>query len=109
MLSVKPGARIAEVRAPLFFAALVWDQITGKATITSGTDGKHMTGSLHYSGNAIDLRCKDLNPGLMSGYLAALKERLGPEFDVVLEEDHVHVEVDTPESRAMPPVKSRLE
>jgi hypothetical protein len=94
LLSVKPGARIGEVRAPLFFAAMVWDQITGKATITSGTDGKHMADSLHYSGNAIDLRCRDINPGMMPAYLAALKERLGPEFDIVLEEDHVHVEYD---------------
>lgn len=73
---------------------MVWDQITGGGTITSGTDGTHSEKSLHYSGNAIDLRTRNLNAGMIPAYIVAMKERLGPEFDVVLEEDHVHVEYD---------------
>lgn len=65
-----------------------------EVTITSATDGQHMLTSLHYSGSAIDFRTRDLGlsrEGL--GDLAGeLSSALGPDFDVVLEDTHLHVE-----------------
>ncbi len=62
---------------------------------TSGRDGKHSITSLHYSGNAVDLRISDLAqkdsflPSLVRDRLA---ERLGLDYDVLLESTHIHVE-----------------
>lgn len=64
------------------------------ATITSGRDGKHMTGSLHYSGQAFDFRSRDIASADLHHLVATLAEALGKEFDVVLESDHIHVEFD---------------
>jgi hypothetical protein len=70
-------------------------------TITSAKDGKHMVGSLHYTGNAIDIRTRDMI------FLSKVKRQitfdLGIDFDVVLENDHIHIEYDpqiiTPKKR----------
>ena len=60
--------------------------------ITSANDSKHGPNSLHYKGQALDLRTRHLNgQGLQSVY-HKLKESLGDQFDVVLEADHIHVE-----------------
>lgn len=55
--------------------------------------------SLHYSGNAIDLRSRDLNPTQIKHILSRLKSDLGPNYDVVDETSkksgpHFHVEYD---------------
>lgn len=63
-------------------------------TVTSLNDSKHMRGSLHYKGRAFDLRTRDLSgilPEVMKGKLEAV---LGKDFDVVVENDHIHVEYD---------------
>ena len=61
-------------------------------TITSGTDGKHMTGSKHYIGDALDFRTRDLSAAAVLDLIAALKERLGLDYKVLHEVDHIHVE-----------------
>lgn len=63
-----------------------------EAVITSGTDGEHMPGSLHYKGRAIDLRLPPIN--YVAQVMKKLKDVLGKDFDVVLEKDHIHVEHD---------------
>lgn len=64
------------------------------AIITSGTDGQHMKGSLHYVGRAADLRSNDLATSQKSRLVEALRARLGRDFDVVPEPTHIHVEYD---------------
>lgn len=62
---------------------------------TSGRDGKHSLTSLHYSGNAVDLRISDLaqkDPSLPSLIRDRLAERLGLDYDVILEPTHIHLE-----------------
>lgn len=60
-------------------------------TITAGTDGCHMTGSKHYTGEALDIRLLGEHT---EEFKAALAERLGTAYQVVLEKDHIHVEYD---------------
>ena len=62
--------------------------------ITSLMDGTHSHKSLHYSGRAVDFRTRDLSALEVSHLAAALKADLGPPFDVVVEETHLHVEWD---------------
>ena len=57
--------------------------------ITSCTEGTHKRASIHYMGGAGDLR----RPTLRAEEIVAdMKGRLGDDFDVVLEPDHIHVE-----------------
>lgn len=61
--------------------------------ITSAKDGKHHDGSLHYVGRAIDIRIWKI-ANRAQQVIAEMKAQLGPEYDVVLEEDHIHLEYD---------------
>ena len=68
-------------------------QYTGKdLVVTSCVDGKHSPHSRHYTGDAFDMRIWYLDD--KSSYRWALKEILGPDYDVVIESDHIHVEFD---------------
>ena len=65
--------------------------------ITSANDSKHGPNSLHYMGQALDLRTRHLNEQGLQAVFHKLKEALGEQFDVVLESDHIHLEWDVPE------------
>lgn len=58
--------------------------------ITSGDDRHHSKGSKHYDGAAIDLRVWGLtHPECVADEIQAA---LGMDFDVVFEDDHIHLE-----------------
>lgn len=63
-------------------------------TVTSGTDGKHMKGSKHYVGDALDIRTRGLDQAQVMLVATHISERLGNGYDVVVEKDHIHVEYD---------------
>ena len=62
------------------------------AIITSTTDGRHMSGSKHYKGLAVDLRTRDLPLDVQKRYYFALNYALSKLCDVVFESDHIHIE-----------------
>ncbi len=68
--------------------------------ITSAIDGKHSTGSLHYSGYAIDIRSKSLpSAAKKQAVLKEIQALCGPGYDVLLEHlggenEHFHLEWD---------------
>lgn len=96
MLVLKPGVRITGVRPEILLAAVAAERVYEEAghdfTITACVDGKHMAGSLHYAGGAIDVRTRDLQPADVQKLIARIKSCLGDDFDVLLEVDHVHIE-----------------
>jgi len=60
--------------------------------ITSANDARHAQTSLHYSGNGIDFRSREItNQG---DVLHQIQSALGhsKDFDVILESDHYHLE-----------------
>lgn len=63
-------------------------------TITSVNDGAHMQGSKHYSNEAVDLRTRDIQQYSLEEVCNDLRNILGPDYDVVLEKDHCHLEYD---------------
>ena len=67
-----------------------YKEFNTELVVTSARDGKHMTGSLHYEGKAIDTRTWNVLDNLVK----RIKELLGPDYDVILEKDHVHIEHD---------------
>ena len=91
----KEGVQLRGVRGEVVAAFAVADalhrEVAGRAAvITSVCDGKHRAGSLHYVGLAFDLRIWHLPD--VEKFAAELRARLTDEFDVVVEDDHIHVE-----------------
>jgi len=64
--------------------------------ITSGNDATHKKGSLHYKDRALDFRTRTIPQERVAGLVKEIKIFLGPQYDVVLEKDHLHVEYDPP-------------
>jgi len=91
--SVKPTGLHPKLIEALFVADELHRKATGKElTVTSLNDGKHKQGSLHYVGQAADLRTWALpRPDL---FTTELQQALGNQYDVVLEIDHIHLEYD---------------
>lgn len=102
-MRIKSGVNLNGVRWQLWYAAAIYDAVRtfnglGEGTITSGTDpgdmfgAERVAGTLHPSGNAIDLRTTDLPPGYDHAVAQAMLHYLPPPWRVVVEQDHLHVE-----------------
>lgn len=69
-------------------------------TITSGTDGKHMKGSKHHIGAALDVRTKNFpSAAAKRHFINAVLQRLGKGYQGILEHEgraneHAHIEWD---------------
>lgn len=97
-LTLKPGVDVRGLRIETLLAVLVFYDLIGHTatglTITSVMDGKHKEGSKHYSGFGFDVRTRDMEPNFAKWAATTAQERLGDQYDVVLESDHIHVEFD---------------
>lgn len=95
-MNIKSGVRLLGLKPEMSLGILVINSIYNKfgldATITAVTDGKHSHGSLHYAGCAVDIRTNDVPSDVLNNLVAAIKNSLSSEFDVVLENTHLHVE-----------------
>lgn len=70
-------------------------KISGKEmVVTSLLDGVHSKNSLHYTGNAFDMRVWIYTEKQKKTLFYQLKKKLGINFDVLDEETHLHVEND---------------
>jgi hypothetical protein len=97
MISVKPGASVRGLRPEMVLALVAADQVYGRQgvkdmVVTEGTGGKHGAGSLHYVGQAVDLRTSNVAAPFVGVIAVDLRAALGAEYDVVVESDHMHVE-----------------
>lgn len=93
---IKPGVRVRGLSNEILLAIMIADSVyretENSMTITSLTDGKHSTGSRHYTGDAVDLRLP--MPTVRQQVMTQLQKALGSDYDVVLESDHIHIEYD---------------
>lgn len=67
--------------------------------VTSGNDSTHSVGSKHYTDEALDFRTKPLTADQKKALVVEVKRRLGPDYDVILEDlgqanEHLHIEAD---------------
>ena len=92
-LKIKPGVKFSKDSLALgrLLATLLTLDYNGEVVITSGSDGQHMTGSKHYTGEAIDIRSFNLSDP--EGFRGLFERALGPKFRVLLESDHIHAQV----------------
>ena len=89
---VNPFGIKSELLLALTVADSVWARNGQELVITSLNDGKHSQTSLHYAGCAADLRIWNFTD--VDAVAEILREDLGrnPDFDVVVETDHIHLE-----------------
>jgi hypothetical protein len=97
-LTVKSGVRIRRLHVeyvaqlPLICSTIA--AYGQEPTITSGNDGKHMTGSLHYTDPLCALDWRTWNIRDVELCAAELRQVLPDKFDVVVEKTHIHIELD---------------
>lgn len=92
---IKAGVDISRLRPEIRkklprIAAIVWACNRTELVITSTYEGTHSDGSLHYADLAVDIR-REKNPQLVVEKLA---RDLGPDYDIILADDHIHIEYD---------------
>ncbi len=101
-MKIKAGVRLKDLQPQLVLAAMVvsaiYDSLRVECVITSANDSTHGTNSLHYKGCALDFRTKNY-AGDKAALRDEIKEALGQDFDVVLEDlgaanEHLHLEFD---------------
>lgn len=94
-MSLKPGVRIqgvsAEIAFVMWIVAEVYRDNSVPLVVTSCVEGTHTRGSEHYQGNAVDLRTRDIPADKVAHMRDVLAQRLGADFQVILEGDHIHL------------------
>lgn len=108
-LTIKPGVDLTKLTPRMALAAVVAAGVYNRhglaLTITSCGEGKHSAKSLHYVGDALDLRAppRSMAPVIVEELREALggarEANAGGQFDVVAELDvpggpHIHLEFD---------------
>lgn len=96
-MKIKEGVKLAGLRTEMVLALVIAAQVyhdiaDTEMVVTEATGGVHGRGSLHYTGQAADLRTNTMSKELAAKVVLAIREKLGENYDVVLEADHIHVE-----------------
>ena len=87
------GLDLSSLHEKIWYAIKVISQIWGDedVIIASTWEGTHLPWSKHYRKEAIDVGAPEFD---VLSKITELKTELSPDFDVVFESDHVHVEWD---------------
>jgi len=92
---IKAGVDISrlnrEIRRALPLTQDVLDEFSIELVVTSTYEGNHGEGSLHYSDDAYDFERPKVHALAIRDNV---KMKLGYNYDVVLEGDHIHIEYD---------------
>ena len=108
---LKPGVDIQGLQPQMVLAFAIiqpiYHRMGYECVITAACDGKHLTNSLHYKGLALDFRIKHVISIDKPRLIKDIKDALGQDFDVLLEDagtpnEHAHVEHD-PKPRTINP------
>lgn len=103
-VSIKPDAKLSvpsrfvnpgfvwAIAFPIIVSA--YQELGYECVVTEGCGGTHSARSRHYDGLALDLRTNHMKPDHRAELAMNLTAALGPEFDVIMEADHLHVEHD---------------
>lgn len=104
---IKPGVSLIGLQPPMLMAQAEAREVYREHgyifVITSGLEGKHGVGSLHFVGLALDYRVRSTEEYWPGGIwniplperrvmARELRDRLGAQYDVVLKPDHLHSE-----------------
>ena len=98
MISLKDNSvEITQISPGMLLGLIVADQVYTEfgyeCIVTSANDGRHSPTSLHNNNDAIDLRTFHIATlEHLLDIVDEIKKRLGIDYDVVLESDHLHIE-----------------
>jgi len=99
MIKVKPGVRFSHktFMYPEMWRIVFQAQLLApngyEVTITSGCEGNHSDRSKHLTGKAIDFRIRDFPiENRITSWVTRIQNRLGDEYAVLLEADHIHIQ-----------------
>lgn len=102
MIKIKPGVRVAGLGAEILLAIDVANGVFAglglELVITSAVEGSHSRASLHYAGNAVDLRSRHIPTLKRKRLERELRAALGKDrkhegdYDLVIESNHWHLE-----------------
>ncbi len=103
-MKCKEGVTVYGLRQELIFASFVADTVYHAITdsgvvITAAVEDGHNS-YVHLNGCAIDIRTRypgstrQFSADLKTRLMTALKDALTDEFDIVLEDNHIHIELD---------------
>ena len=92
---IKAGVDISRLRPQIRkklnrIANIVFKIERKELVITSTYEGNHSEGSLHYANLAVDIQRAANGNTVKNG----LQDKLGRDYDVVLEPTHIHIEYD---------------
>ncbi len=65
--------------------------------VTSANDATHKQGSRHYTNEAFDIRVRNIAGDVAkegAAWAARIKKKLGANYDIIFEGDHIHLEYD---------------
>lgn len=99
MLKLKKSVSLVKIQPQLLLAMIavrdIYDSLKRDCIITSICDGTHSENSLHYVGLAFDVRIKNIpTKSEIDSIVNQIRASLTPDFDIVLEPDHIHIEYD---------------
>lgn len=94
-MKIKSGVILNGLQTPmrkvLINAEAIWKELGQELVITSGLEGTHSAGSLHYYGYAVDLRTRYFDLDQIDQAANALITKLGYGYTVVVHETHMHI------------------
>jgi hypothetical protein len=88
---VDTGKLRKEIRYALQVCSFVYMHRNGELVLYHTDDGEHMEGSLHYKNRAVDVSLPSQD---VDAIVEEIRLFLEPEYDVIVESDHLHVEWD---------------
>jgi len=106
-MKVKEGVVLAgldiKMRPVLIAAEKIWSNYGQELVVTCGLNGEHSAGSYHYYGLALDFRHRyftDIQKDMVAEELMDKLRRVENcqvfhDYDVVIENTHIHVEYDS--------------
>ena len=97
-MQIKHDVKLAGIHPEIVIAAMVVNEMCREYgvefVITCAKEGTHRKGSKHFVGQAIDVRTRDMALHNRKAFATSIAKAVGPEFDVVLEGNHLHIEFD---------------
>ena len=96
MFLLKEGVDVSGIRPEIIVAIMAafaaYANENKECVITSVRDGRHLETSLHYAGQAVDLRTRHLTSEEKANIYKRLREALTRDYDIIMESDHIHIE-----------------
>lgn len=95
-MKVKNGVQLAGLQLPMRLVLIIADRIYQdngfELVVTSGLEGTHSPGSLHYYGYALDFRIFAMPLDKVRNVVFSLRQELGDSYQVIQHPTHIHVE-----------------